>query len=186
MRNHGFIAALLVLAANVALVACDRSSSPPLPSGGVTAAKPRPSPWRLREGSQQAAVPSDVENPALAAAIEHARATADEARMRWSAAPPDQRSRWAVKWAAPTESGGVEHVWVRPSNWSTFRIEGVLDSPPQSPLACGKSAGELVGFPIEELTDWIYAVDGDFAGRREGGFTIDAIERQNAGRTNTP
>lgn len=116
----------------------------------------------------------------LSAAIDKARATADETRGRWVAATPEQRSRWAVKWAAPTADGGVEHVWVRPVNWSAYRIEGVLDSPPQSPLACGKTTGELVGFPIEELSDWIYAADGDFAGRREGGFTIEALEKGEA------
>ena len=91
----------------------------------------------------------------------------------------DQRERWAVKWAARTIDGAVEHVWVRPATWSAFRIEGVLASRPMSELECAKAAGELVSFPIEELSDWRYDTgrrDGQGRPIIEGDFTAAVLE----------
>jgi uncharacterized protein YegJ (DUF2314 family) len=133
--------------------------------------------WRTLDGSAGVAVAGSADDPVLAAAIERARSTAGRARERWQA-DPKGRDAWAVKWAAPTVGGDVEHVWVRPLAWSRFRIEGRLASPPQAELACGRQAGDLVSFPAEELSDWLHLLDGTLDGRREGGFTIDALERR--------
>jgi uncharacterized protein YegJ (DUF2314 family) len=43
---------------------------------------------------------------------------------------------------------------------------------------CGRKAGELVSFPVEELSDWLHLLDGTIEGGREGGFTIDLLEQR--------
>ncbi len=35
-----------------------------------------------------------------------------------------------------------------------------------------------MSFPIEELADWIYLADGTINGRRDGGFTLQVLERR--------
>jgi hypothetical protein len=133
--------------------------------------------------------------------MEQARKTAEQARQRWLYTSSDDRPRWAVKWAAPlagkptrsvrgtggatgddAEGGNVEHVWVSPVHWSPFRIEGVLASTPVNDLACGKTLGDLVSFPIEELSDWIHfgtatasAAGSDPNAPHEGGFTVQLL-----------
>jgi uncharacterized protein YegJ (DUF2314 family) len=175
------------------LIGCELAAPPPPSSHAVetAATPPRPSDhdaatWQQRDGSMVLAQRPDStgndEDDELARAIARARATAEDARRRWEAASPQQRAHWAVKWASPTVTGAVEHVWVRPIRWSAFRIEGILDSPPLRELACGKSPGDAVSFPIEELSDWLHSPDGDFSGRREGGFTIDALDRRQAAK----
>jgi uncharacterized protein YegJ (DUF2314 family) len=131
----------------------------------------------MQDGSARIAVAAEPDDPQLAEAIERARSTAAQARRRWRAGP-GAGSSWAIKWAAPTIRGGVEHVWVRPVSWSRFRIEGRLASPPHAELVCGRKAGELVSFPIEEMSDWLHLLDGTIDGRREGGFTIDLLEER--------
>ena len=142
---------------------------PPPPARAARTA----SPWQPSDGSQLLAVPPASADPVLAAelsrAISQARATAGDARKRWLDRPDD---RWAIKWAAATEAGGVEHVWVEPMRWSLFRIEGRLVSPPREPLACGRTLQEFVSFPTEELSDWIVTTET----RREGGYTIKVLE----------
>jgi uncharacterized protein YegJ (DUF2314 family) len=123
------------------------------------------------------AVAVKADDPNLAEAVGRAQASAEEARRRWRADPAGGDD-WAVKWAAPTVGGGVEHVWIRPVTWSRFRIEGWLVSHPQAKLLCGRKAGELVSFPAEELSDWVHLADGTMDGRREGGFTIDLLEHR--------
>jgi uncharacterized protein YegJ (DUF2314 family) len=120
-------------------------------------------------------VPAEAADRELQQAMNQARATAGAARSRWLAAPPEERRHWAVKWAAPTADGSIEHVWVRPAAWSRFRVEGVLESEPVHDLASGHGAGDLVSFPFEELSDWVRA---DPAGPREGGFTLEVLERR--------
>ncbi|MHC4415898.1 MAG: DUF2314 domain-containing protein [Planctomycetota bacterium] len=133
----------------------------------------------MSKGSAQIALSSESDDPELAAAIARARATVEDARRRWLATPAGgDRGGWAVKWAAPAVDGPVEHVWVRPESWTGFRIEGRLASPPHHELLCGRVQGERVGFPVEELTDWVHLIDGAIDGRREGGFTIDLLEER--------
>ena len=69
----------------------------------------------------------------------------------------------------------VEHVWVRPLEWSPFRIEGVLLSAPRADI--GALQGDLVSFPIEELSDWVHMIDVNGAAGRDGGFTLEVLER---------
>lgn len=173
-----FVAGVLALLAGCAKR--EPSASAPQPSA-VAESEP-PSQWLGDAESPFVAIDSEPDEAAIAAAIRQARATADQARTRWLAASADDRARrWAVKWAAPTmsETGdGVEHVWVCPVNWSAFRIEGVLLSEPFAQLACGKTRGEIVGFPIEEISDWMHLKSDDIRGPRDGGFTMHVLEER--------
>jgi uncharacterized protein YegJ (DUF2314 family) len=170
----------IVLGAAVLAGGCEVESETPERTAvaPVTAPKPAPSAWRTIDESPQVAVPADAPDAALASARERARASMDDARTRWAAATEDERRSWAIKWAAPTVGGGVEYVWVEPLTWSTHRIEGRLASPPQHELTCGRTKDELVGFPAEELADWVHYLEGDPTGPREGGFTVDVLERR--------
>jgi uncharacterized protein YegJ (DUF2314 family) len=163
---------LLVLALLTA-AGCDQRpaiapAEPPLSS------TPDGSAWRSLDGSERVATPPM--DPDLAAAIREARSTADVAMAKWASGSRQARTRWAVKWAAPTSDGGVEHVWVQPTSWTVHRIEGWLASPPQSPLACGRVQGELVSFPAEALSDWARFSAGSREHPAEGGFSIRVLE----------
>ncbi|MCA9296974.1 MAG: DUF2314 domain-containing protein, partial [Phycisphaerales bacterium] len=116
------------------------------------------------------------ESDSLAAAIARARESAEEARLSWQGAPPEDHARWWVKWAAPTQTGGVEHVWIQPDKWSAFRLEGTLTSTPTRELACGRTLGDRVSFPADELSDWLFVVDPGPPPLHRGGFTIDALD----------
>jgi uncharacterized protein YegJ (DUF2314 family) len=131
--------------------------------------------WRTLGASVVLPADAPQQNPALAAAIEKARSTMDEARARWTNAQPDARRRWAVKWAAPLESGEVEYLWVQPAHWSQFRIEGVLLNEPVHPLLDGAQRGDSVSLPAEELVDWMHLPRAESGGAAEGGFTNDAV-----------
>ena len=132
--------------------------------------------WRSLDGSQRVAAPPVDTDPELAAAIGQARSTAAEAQRKWASEPEEARLNWAVKWAAPTSDGGVEHVWVQPTSWTRHRIEGWLASPPQSPLACGRVQGDLVSFPADALSDWARFTAGSREHPVEGGFSIRVLE----------
>jgi uncharacterized protein YegJ (DUF2314 family) len=165
----------LLVAAILTAVGCDdrpaiAPARPPLSS------TPDGSAWRSLDGSEQVATPPVDTDPELAAAIEQARSSAAGARAKWASETPAARTRWAVKWAAPTADGGVEHVWVQPTSWTRHRIEGWLASPPQSPLACGRLQGELVSFPAEALSDWARFPAGSREHPAEGGFSIRVLE----------
>jgi hypothetical protein len=138
----------------------------------------------------------------LAAATQQARNTLEDARRRWSIAKPAEQALWAVKWAAPlapptssfpnppaiprgnvpahAQSGepasAVEHVWVRPINWSPFRIEGILLSQPLGTLDCGRGASEIVSLPSEEVSDWVHFASTADDAAFEGGFTLIVLE----------
>jgi uncharacterized protein YegJ (DUF2314 family) len=145
--------------------------------------------WRVHEVNGNRSVRIAVEHEAahelLAAAVEQARQTADEAREQWRHSPESHRHHWAVKWAAPVsdDAGAVEHVWVCPLHWSQFRVEGVLLSEPDRPLEISSGSGhatavgDIVSFPADELSDWVRWRIGQPNGERDGGFTIDALER---------
>ncbi len=145
-------------------------AEPPLTSA------PDGSAWRTVGGSERVAAPPVGTDPELAGAIEQARSTAAEARGKWASGAEEARIGWAIKWAAPTADGGVEHIWVRPTSWTRHRIEGWLANPPQAELACGRVQGDLVSFPAEELSDWARFTDGSREHPVEGGFTIRVLE----------
>jgi uncharacterized protein YegJ (DUF2314 family) len=151
---------------------CGSESTPQAPP---PAAAPAPNEredgqWTAAEGSRFVAVLED--DPAVAAAIAEARAAADAARLRWNGQNADARARWAIKWAAPTNDGGVEYVWVRPTSWSRYRIEGRLASPPRRELLPGATVGDLVGFAAQDLADWLDE-SGDVP---QGGFTTHVLD----------
>jgi len=136
---------------------------------------PDGSAWRSIDGSRRVAATQDIDTE-LTAAIEQAQSTAAKARAKWASEPREGRTNWAVKWAAPTSDGGVEHVWVQPTSWTVHRIEGWLASPPQSPLASGRVQGDLVSFPAEALSDWARFTEGSWEQPVEGGFSIRVLE----------
>ncbi|UCD76478.1 MAG: DUF2314 domain-containing protein [Phycisphaerales bacterium] len=172
--------AWLIAATSVSGIAgCEQPPpDPPDATAAPGGAAEQVSQWEQQGETTLVAVPEGEEDAELAAAIAEARSTAEEARQRWAASPPAERGKWAVKWAAPTRDGHLEHVWVQPERWSPFRIEGLLLSSPLGELECGRGAGELVSLPVEELSDWIHLPDGDFHGRREGGFTVRLLEKR--------
>lgn len=168
--------AALALTATLLLGGCEQPSSEEPRQDAVRQTPPTaPSLWREQGNATFVAMPADETDPELEAAIAEARATADDARSRWQAASAEQRQHWAVKWAAPTSDGRIEHVWVRPAQWTVFRIEGRLLSTPLTPLECGMSAGDLVSLATEALTDWVYSPPG---GQPEGGFTTVLLEQR--------
>ncbi len=141
----------------------------------------KPSPWQIIDGSAQIALANETEDAELADAIAKAQASADEARKHWQSATNDERYQWAIKWAAPTIDGEVEHIWIKPiTNWSKFRIEGKLANQPLAELACDKTLGQAVSFPIEELSDWVQIISGtnDDEALQKGGFTIKLLEQR--------
>lgn len=170
----------------LALAGCAENDTP----DAVVIPEPPPSPWQSDGQGWLIALPEHEDDARLATAIAQARLTAADARERWLESPESERTNWAVKWAAPlqydrgndndekaeTDSDAVEHVWVMPMHWSPFRIEGVLISDPVNTLHNERARGDLVSFPIEELSDWVHFVKGDPDGARVGGFTIDALE----------
>jgi uncharacterized protein YegJ (DUF2314 family) len=168
----------LLLALVVTTGGCEQQTpTTPAPAPPVVAMN-KPSEWQPREGSSIVAVRDESADESLQAAIKQARAEAPAARERWQVSDPADRERWSVKWAARTVDQSIEHVWVRPVNWSPFRVEGVLATSPITELECGKSSGELVSFPIEELTDWMRdtgRTDAEGHAVIEGGYTTKAL-----------
>ncbi len=177
MRFPPFVISLLT-AITVLLCACtDDSPNDSHPTPPPDTAK---SLWQNENDSEVVAIPHESDDKELVAAIAEARRTADAARTRWTAASPDERNRWSVKWAAPTANDEVEHVWVQPINWSAFRIEGILLSKPVAELANARTLGEIVSFPIDELTDWLHFTSSNpnptSADPHEGGYTVKLLE----------
>ncbi len=163
----------------VALFGCESAEMPPEATKRSPPTVARPSPWQIADGSAQVAVPKEADDPELAQAIAEARRTVDQARQRWLGSTEQERLQWTVKWGAPTVTGGVEHLWVKPIlHWSPFRIEGRLANPPQAELASGKGLGETVSFPIEELSDWVHRLEDRIDGEHEGGFTVELFEHR--------
>jgi uncharacterized protein YegJ (DUF2314 family) len=158
------------------IMGCDRTepASDPTPNDVAT----RPLRWESIEGATLVALPTEGEDPEMDAAIAQAQATAEQARQHWTDATGDDRDRWAVKWAAPSTDGRIEHVWVRPESWSSHRIEGTLLSPPVTNLLCGRVRGESVSFPLAELTDWLHAPAPGSSLPPEGGFTVRLLEQR--------
>lgn len=176
-RPSALPAVFILIAVSIyTLTACDDSGDAPT----RTTAQPAPAidtgpPWHEVGKSHVLAADAPQRSPALAEAIEKARATMDQARIRWSQADADERRRWAVKWAAPLESGAVEYLWVTPEHWSPFRVEGVLLNDPVHALLDGAQRGDSVSFPAEELCDWMRLPKQSDGGPIEGGFTNAAL-----------
>jgi uncharacterized protein YegJ (DUF2314 family) len=170
-----------VLLACGSIAGCGDRTPPPAPQ--VVRATPEAGPaWQVLDDAVVVAVDPAAIDDELQAAMDVARSSAAAEREQWLYAPPEQKRRWAIKWAAPTADDRIEFIWVRPVTWSPHRIEGVLANSPTTELACGRTKGELVSFPIEELADWIHFRSDDFSGAFDGGFTVDAL----AGRFGAP
>jgi uncharacterized protein YegJ (DUF2314 family) len=150
--------------------------------------------WRQLQGATVVAVNDPAVERELERATGEARRTLDDARQRWSVAKLEERTLWAVKWAAPLAENAdgqahaapagdaagqsVEHVWVRPLTWSAFRIEGVLLSAPTMSLECGRASGEIVGFPIDQISDWIHFASHQAEAAFEGGYTVRVLQER--------
>ncbi len=199
--------ACIALASALILCACEPPAPDPLPSSSASTPEIRkPVLWqRVKDATVIAVDDAEVESQVAAASAE-AHRTRDDARQRWSMAKPEERALWAVKWAAPLAPSGsdgatpagsqqptansrIEHIWVQPINWSPFRIEGVLLSEPVHALDCGRSVGEVVSFPIDELSDWLHFASDPATNPDtpfEGGFTVKVLEEKyGSGTANT-
>lgn len=78
-----------------------------------------------------------------------------------------------VKWAAPTDGGNQEHIWVEKVVFADGKFTGNLANKPAA--IEGKKIGDKVTFAKEDASDWaIYYRDG----RSEGGFTNKVLEEQ--------
>ncbi len=176
--DDGPMTSRLLLAAIVLTTTACKQQDPIAPAGPPATGSPKGSRWHSIGGSAMVAAAPAEAFPELAAAMEQARSTAGEARQRWALDPKPavDGTRWAVKWAAPTVGGGVEHLWVRPTSWSRHRIEGWLVNAPRGTLACGRGEGALVSFAAEELSDWVHYGTGTNGSPIEGGFTIPVLE----------
>jgi hypothetical protein len=182
-----------------ALTACEPTQpEPPPPASAPERETRRPDLWTHIKGATVVAVNDPDLQRDLAKASASAQATLNDARQRWAVSKPGERTLWAVKWAAPLapppssdpahDAGGNvekrgtdEHVWVRPLNWSAFRIEGVLLSDPTSTLECRRTRGEIVSFPIEEVSDWVHFASEAPESAFEGGYTMKVLEEKYGG-----
>ena len=131
------------------------------------------SPWQPHDATHVLREQSEF-SELMQEAIARAHETAVTAQREWRTATPEEAERWMIKWAAPTLDDTVEYLWVRPLVWTDFRIEGILLNTPVRET--GYDAGGMVGFPIEEMADWVYLIDGDMSSARRGGFTIDVLQ----------
>ncbi|MFZ6741621.1 DUF2314 domain-containing protein [Undibacterium sp. JH2W] len=79
----------------------------------------------------------------------------------------------AVKIAFPTGSSGdvpeVEHMWINEIQFDGDTITGILLNNPQ--WFDSIAAGDPVSVSLEEIDDWMYAIDG----KVYGGYSIDVI-----------
>ena len=170
---------------SIAISGCSEADAPPIEATKRPVqqqTQPKPSPWHISDGAARIALAGEMDDRELADAVAEARSTADEARKRWQSATEQERSHWAIKWAAPTVDGNVEHVWIKPIlAWSKFRIEGRLANQPTVELVCDKTLGQAVSFPIEELSDWVLMIEGageEAEPTHEGGFTMKLLEQR--------
>jgi len=190
LRRPRFFAPLFaipaVLSGFLMLVGCERDSASTQRDGsGDADERDVTTPARHWQSSNTGAFLIAVRDEAIMTELEEAsrqaRESAEEARLRWTdAVLSERRSQWMVKWSAPVswrdESGEtVEHVWMRPVEWSPFRIEGVLLSSPRADI--GAIEGELVSFPVEQVSDWVHIAEVNGAQTREGGFTLEVLEK---------
>jgi uncharacterized protein YegJ (DUF2314 family) len=178
-NNHSLtvLGSSVYIAAVLAAGGCEHRPAKESAAPPVQPVKSGPA-WIVHGESVVLPARAPEDDAALAAAIEQARRTAAEARQRWEHAPADDRGHWAVKWAAPLETGEVEYLWVRPTHWSPFRIEGVLLSEPVHELQDGGAKGDNVSFPAEQFVDWAHAVGGASPAVVEGNFTEAALTRR--------
>jgi uncharacterized protein YegJ (DUF2314 family) len=152
---------------------CEEPAAPTVdPTPVAITPEPVRPPWHvLPEGGH--AVTAPVDDAVLAAARDEARATAAAAREAWASASSAARADWYVCWGAPTADGGTEYLWLRVETWNEFRIEGRLVNEPVSPLTVTYWPGDLIGFPAEDLADWMRLGPN---GREAGGATVRVLE----------
>jgi uncharacterized protein YegJ (DUF2314 family) len=179
-RGHLGGARAALCAVIALLPGCDRSDrSMEGSSDSGNAREKAASAWATAGDGAVVAVDLDSQ-AAIDTAVAEARRTAGEARLRWESSPESARLHWAVKWAAETDAGGVEYVWVRPEHWSAFRVEGILLNQPRAQLACGRAQGDAVAFASESLADWMYESQDAATGEvvRLGGFTVKVLAQK--------
>ncbi len=156
-------------------VACVETEAPNPINDQVAGEAAPESQWYVLEDSTVISLTEAQTDDELQAAINVALASAAQERENWQYSNPQQKQRWAIKWAASTADDRIEYVWVRPVQWSAYRVEGVLANTPQNELTCNKTLGEYVSFPVEEMADWIRFLSDDFSGPYEGGYTLEVL-----------
>jgi uncharacterized protein YegJ (DUF2314 family) len=170
---------LLLLSIPIALLcSCGPPDSPD--DTDRTAAPPESrSDWIRIDDSLVVSLPEDAaSDEELIRATDEAHVAAIQAREDWRNSPPEERTRWAIKWAAPTFDDRIEYVWVCPVSWTEHRIEGILANPPQNELACARTMGERVSFSAAQMTDWLHYLTDDPTGPFEGGYTVKVLAKR--------
>ena len=118
------------------------------------------------------------DDPALAEAMERARRTFKYfwREMTWEArriVPGVELA--AVKAAFNDPDGGpddVEHMWISDLRFDGWEMEGVLLNAPHALRTV--HPGDVVTLALEEIEDWMYAMQG----RAYGGFTIQVTRAE--------
>ncbi len=74
------------------------------------------------------------------------------------------------------EGDEVEHVWLEPVKWSDPGLLGILAV---DPVAIKKhKKGDVIAPVPSEISDWVILSDD---GSKQGGYTMDVIERRRKG-----
>ncbi len=79
-----------------------------------------------------------------------------------------------VKVAFSQDIGGrteVEHMWINDVYFDGERVYGVLANDPG--ILTNVSSGDEVAVPLEQISDWMFAVDD----RAYGGFSVQAMRK---------
>ncbi len=76
---------------------------------------------------------------------------------------------FSVKHPFPTDSGGIEHIWVQDPTYANGKFTGTLAVEPVD--IKGLKTGQIVDVPKDEISDWIIQ-DGKTT---RGGFTVKVL-----------
>lgn len=116
-----------------------------------------------------------VHDAEMEAAIKKARATYPSFLAK--ARKPREDAIYLVKIGLRTPDGSNEHIWVDELSFEGDRVFGKLANEPVN--LPGRKLGSRVEVRLNILTDWVIMTEKE----REGGFTIDVIERRSRDRS---
>jgi uncharacterized protein YegJ (DUF2314 family) len=112
-------------------------------------------------------------DPAIYVAVQHAKKTLPEFIQRYKN-PKKGDLGFGVQTQFNTPQG-PEHIWLHVQSYNDGAFTGRLAEEPNA--IPGKHKGDTVTVKKDDVTDWIYQSNG----QKEGGFTIDAIQKEGKG-----
>jgi len=118
---------------------------------------------RSKEGNNYTQVAS--EDAAMNAAIEKAKATADDFVRAFHAQKPSAKD-YFVKKPYRTPSGGIEHMWIEVLEEENGVVKGRVANEAEETREV--KIGQMVSLKISEVSDWKYQDENKLI----GGFTI--------------